>query len=104
MKWLSRLPVTEEIAGSSPVGPAKVKGSVVRLGLLLWADLSATGTVPKASVLGAESPAGACSENDLADKARSALVRSASNIYRFIYFCILDGTRKAVQGGGGVAF
>ena len=23
VKWLSRLPVTEEIAGSSPVGPAK---------------------------------------------------------------------------------
>lgn len=25
MKWLSRLPVTEEIAGSNPVGPAKHK-------------------------------------------------------------------------------
>ncbi len=24
VKWLSRLPVTEEIAGSSPVGPAKL--------------------------------------------------------------------------------
>ena len=27
MKWLSRLPVTEEIAGSNPVGPAKEKDS-----------------------------------------------------------------------------
>jgi hypothetical protein len=36
VKWLSRLPVTEEIAGSSPVGPAKQNASA-QLGLFVWA-------------------------------------------------------------------
>ncbi len=29
VKWLSRLPVTEEIAGSNPVGPAIEKASTL---------------------------------------------------------------------------
>jgi hypothetical protein len=40
VKWLSRLPVTEEIAGSSPVGPAKQNASA-QLGLFVCAALPA---------------------------------------------------------------
>ncbi len=36
---LSRLPVTEEIAGSNPVGPAN-ENAPAKLGLFHWADLS----------------------------------------------------------------
>jgi hypothetical protein len=35
VKWLSRLPVTEEIAGSNPVGPAKKKASSFGWGFFL---------------------------------------------------------------------
>jgi hypothetical protein len=72
VKWLSRLPVTEEITGSNPAGPAK-KRVPAKLGLFSWADLSAIGTGDRVSIAngpvrGAKPSAGIHSEPSFVKK------------------------------------